>query len=80
MSVDMEKIKICLCQNIAACDGPFLLPCGSKSDNPKYCEDWKQILIEKEDEDKITVGENGNLNLPTEVFERIKKNFFANHK
>lgn len=73
MSTDLQKGKMGLCQKLTGCDGPFLMPCGSKSDNEKYCERWKNVPLFRKD----IIGKGDNIQVTDEVFKRIKKEFLA---
>ena len=69
----LQKAKMGLCQRLTGCDGLFLLPCGKKSDNPKYCENWKKIPIKR----KEVFLEDGKINCSEETFARVEKEFGA---
>ena len=62
MSTPLQNGKMGLCQILNQCDGPFLLPCGHKKDDPSYCETWKKIplankdLIIGDDDDDIYIS------------------------
>ena len=71
MKTDLQRGKIGLCQKLTGCDGSFLLPCGRKSDNEKYCEDWKKIPLMKRD----IIGKGDDIQITDETFERIERAF-----
>ena len=71
MATDLQRGKMGLCQMLRGCDGPFLLPCGQKSDNEKYCEEWKMIPLMRKD---IT-GKGDDIEVSNETFKRIEKEF-----
>ena len=70
-STMLQKAKMGLCQQLTGCDGPFLLPCGKKSDNPEYCESWKKVPIKK----KEVWMEGEEIHCSAETLKRIEKEF-----
>lgn len=70
---DLQRGKMGLCQRIRSCDGPFFLPCGLKSENEKYCEDWKDIPLRRAD----IQGKGDEISITDKTFKRIKKDFNA---
>jgi len=70
---DLRRAKQGLCQIITGCDGPLLLPCGDKTDDPKACEEWKEVTLRKKD--ITSISEKGNPNIAKETFERVQKEF-----
>ena len=71
MATDLQRGKMGLCQRLRGCDGPFLLPCGLKSENKGYCEEWRKVPLKEED---IT-GTGDGIQIAPETFKRIKKEF-----
>ena len=75
---DLQRGKMVLCQRLTGCDGPFLLPCGKKSDNPKYCEEWKKVPLRRKDirgtGDNMTISVSA-VRFCNETLARIKKDF-----
>jgi len=71
MATDLQRGKIGLCQRLTGCDGPFLLPCGLKSENPNYCEEWKKVPLFKKD----IIGKGDDIQISEETLKRIEKEF-----
>jgi len=71
MATDLQRGKMGLCQMIRGCDGPLFLPCGLKSVNKNYCEDWKKVPLMRKD----IKGKGDNIQVSDETFARIKKEF-----
>ena len=74
MATDLQRGKMGLCQMITGCDGPFLMPCGLKSENEKYCEDWKKVPLKKKD---LILNGDEDIQISPETLKRIEKEFGA---
>ncbi len=73
MTTDLQRGKMSLCEKLTGCEGPFFLPCGLKSENEKYCENWKKIPLRRKD----IIGKGNIIQISAETMKRIEKEFGA---
>jgi len=73
VATDLQRGKMGLCQMITGCETGGLLPCGKKTDNPKYCERWKGVPLKGKD----IIGKSSAIQIPGATFKRIEKEFLA---
>ena len=76
MATDLQRGKMGLCQMITGCETGGFLPCGKKTDNPKYCERWMGVPLKGKD----IKGKGDGIQVSDETFARIKKEFLAKLK
>jgi hypothetical protein len=70
MNKVMLRAKSSLCRQITGCDGPMILPCGHKKDDPRNCEIWKQVHIKR---NEFSIIDGKDFEMATKTFNRVKR-------